>query len=76
MSDIGKRWFGDDYTVERREFTDGDDRVLVKHAVGPAPDEYVEIIIWTTQRMVWVDTYEGRRIHRSVYHMDLQERVV
>jgi hypothetical protein len=56
---VGERHFGDAYTVERREFADGDQRVLVKHHEGWSGVEYVTVEIWCTLGKVTRRYYEN-----------------
>lgn len=51
--------FGDGYTIERKEFADGDTRTVVVHAVGWGPTCYIQIQAWLEREDVWVEYYEG-----------------
>jgi len=74
---LAQDWFGDGYTIEYREFTDGDTRTLIKHNVGWSATCYVTVTVWVGRRDVWVEYYEGdTRRSRGVYPLDLSGRVV
>lgn len=58
--DLGRDLFGEDrYTVERREFADGDTRTIVKHSVGVSATCYITVQVWIGRGSVWVEYYEG-----------------
>lgn len=68
--ELGQELFDDAYTIEHRQFSDGDDRVLIKHSYGWSATEYVTITIWMKQDMVWVEYYEDdNRRTRDVYEL-------
>jgi len=69
---IGAGLFGEGcYTVERREFADGDWRTLVKHSVGWSATCYVQVTVWVGRGDVWVEYYEGDvRRCRDIHPLD------
>lgn len=59
---FGREHFGDAYTVERREFADGDTRTLVIHtAAAWSATNYVQITVWCERGSVWREYYEHDR---------------
>lgn len=56
---LATEWFGDGYTLERREFSDGDTRTVIKHNVGWAATCYIQVLVWVGREQVWVEYYEG-----------------
>lgn len=71
--DIGREWFGaGNYTVEYREFADGDTRTVIKHAVGHSATCYIQVQVWTGRREVWVEYYEGD-VRRCRDHLTFSE---
>lgn len=69
--ELGQELFGKNYTIEHRQFSDGDDRVLVKHNYGWSATNYVTISIWMRREDVWVEYYENdNRLTRDVYDLD------
>jgi hypothetical protein len=68
---FGDRVFDGRYTVEKREFADGDTRTLVKHTVGWSPTNHVTITVWCERGSVWREYYEhDRRRTREVLSLD------
>jgi len=67
-----------DYTVERREFTDGSYRVTAVHAIGHGElGNRTEYRLWRDKAEIWVEYYEGdTRRDRRVYSINLKERAV
>lgn len=68
---------GEDYTVTRKEFTDGDTRTTAKYTYGWSHDNYVDITLWKGTGDVWVEYYEHDvRRNREIYGWKLKERIV
>jgi len=77
LHNIGQKWFGDAYTIEKRKFADKDERWIVKHSIGYSSRDYVTIELWATLGEVVVKTIENdRETHRARYTVDLQERII
>lgn len=78
IGELADRHLPGDYTIERREFTDGDRRDTAVHAIGYGElGCRTEIRLWKQSGDVWVEYYEGDvRRSRSAYNIGLQERVV
>lgn len=77
LHNIARRWFGDAYTIDKRKFNDGDERLIITHNIGYSAVDYVTIELWTTLGDVVVKTVENdREIHTARYSVDLRERVV
>lgn len=67
---LGHWLFEDNYTIEHRQFSDTDERVIIKHHYGWSSTNYVTIQIWTTMDSVWVEYYEDDiRRTRDVYDL-------
>lgn len=67
----GSQQFGHAYTVERREFADGDSRTIVKHTSGWSSTCYVTALVWLGRGEVWVEYYEGDdRRAREIFDID------
>lgn len=56
---IGTDLWGADYMIDKRVFTDGDERTIVRHSVGPSATCYVEVLVWVSRGEVWVEYTEG-----------------
>jgi len=56
--DLATEWFGDGYTIERREFADGDTRTVIIHALGASATCYLQIQAWVGREEVWVEYFE------------------
>jgi hypothetical protein len=68
---------GDDYTVERREFTDGDTRTLARYSVGWSSTNYRQYTLWQDLGEIWVEYYEHDvRRDRRRFRFELGERVI
>ena len=70
--DLGTELFGpENYTVEHREFTDGDSRTIVSHAIGWSSTNFINIQVWMSKSEVWVDYHEHDcRRSRTIMPLD------
>jgi len=50
--------FDDAYTIERREFADGDSRTEIKHSVGVSATCYITVRVWVGRAEVWIEYFE------------------
>ena len=78
IHDLADRHLPGGYTVERREFTDGDERVTAVHAQGHGVvGDRTEMRLWRDRREIWVEYYEGDvQRDRRIYPIGLNDRVV
>lgn len=78
IRDLAERHLpGDGYTIERREFLDGDERTLAVHHVGWSPTNHVTYRLWKDLGQIWVEYYEHDvRRDRRVYGYELSERAI
>jgi len=68
---------GDDYTIVRREFTDGDERTLAKYSEGWSATNYRTYTLWKEFGEIWIEYYEHDvRRDRRVFRYQLSERVI
>ena len=75
---LAERHLPGDYTIERREFTDGDRRDTAVHALGYGEVGCrTETRLWKESGNVCVDYYEHDVLRtRDVYNINLQNRIV
>lgn len=78
IHDLAKRHLpGEDYTIERREFTDGDSRTLAVYSEGWSSTNYLTYRLWMDLGEIWVEYYENdTRRDRRIFRYGLTERVV
>jgi hypothetical protein len=78
IHELAKQHLPGDYTVIKREFTDGDSRTLAKHAQGHGElGCATEFTLWKELGQIWVEYYEHDiQRDRRVLPYELQERVV
>lgn len=77
IHDLASRHLPGDYTVDRREFTDGDERTLAKHSVGWELGTRIDYVLWKELGQIWVEYFEGdTQRDRAVYTYELGERAI
>ena len=60
VNELAESLFGEgNYTVDYREFSDGDDRTIIKHSVGWSATNYITAKIWVGRSEAWVEYYES-----------------
>jgi len=68
---------GEDYTVVRREFTDGDERIVAKYNEGWSPTNYRTYKLWKERGEIRVEYAEGDvRRDRRIFRYELTDRVI
>lgn len=68
---------GEDYTIERREFTDRDTRTIAVYNYGWSHDNYIQYQLWKDSMEIWVEYYEhDTRRDRRIYSINLEDRVI
>jgi hypothetical protein len=73
---LADRHLSGDYTVEKREFTDGDSRELARHSIGWELGTRFAEVLWRNGDF-WIEYYEGDTLRdRRVFSWDLRSRVV
>jgi len=58
-NDLAERWFGSAWTIDRREFSDGDTRTVITHSVGVSSTCYIQVKVWVERESVWIEYHEG-----------------
>ena len=75
--DAADRHLSGAYTIDRREFMDGDTRTVAKHSYGWERGCRVTEKLWFERGELWIEYYEGDTLRdRQVYRTGLTERAV
>jgi hypothetical protein len=65
------------YTIERREFQDGDERTVAVHHVGWSSTTYLTYKLWKELGEIWIEYHEHDvRRDRRVFSYELTDRVI
>lgn len=68
---------GEGYTIERREFQDGDTRTVAVYNVGWSATNYRSYKLWKDRGEIWIEYFEHDvRRDRRIFRYEPDQRVI